>query len=237
MLLPQDFRLSVVIPILNERATLARVIQRIRATKIPCEIILVDDGSTDGSRELIESLRSEPDIRVGVHATNRGKGAAVRTGFELASGQAVVVQDADLEYDPRDFWSMLAPILANEADVVFGSRFASPRGVRSPLWHRAANRLLTAAANLATGLSMTDLETCYKMMRRDVLQRVVPELQEKGFGIEPELAARLARLPGVRFREVPISYQGRTYAAGKKIRARDGVWALWCILRYGLMKR
>jgi glycosyltransferase involved in cell wall biosynthesis len=235
--LPQGFRLSVVVPVLNERATLADVVQRIRDSQIPCEIVLVDDGSTDGSRELIESWRDSPDVVVGLHPNNLGKGAALRTGFALASGQAVVVQDADLEYDPQDFWSMLRPILDDEADVVFGSRFAAPRGVPSPLWHRAANRVLTAATNATTGLSLTDMETCYKMVRRDVLARVLPDLQESGFGIEPELTVRLARLAGVRVREVPISYRGRTYTAGKKIRARDGAWALWCILRYGLLKR
>jgi glycosyltransferase involved in cell wall biosynthesis len=235
--LARDFRLSVIVPVLNERRTLPQVVQKIRATEIPCEIILVDDGSTDGSRELIQSWEDLPDIRVSLHASNCGKGAAVRTGCELATGDAVVVQDADLEYDPHDFWRLLEPILAREADVVFGSRFAEPRGRVSPRWHRAANGLLTMAANTALGLALTDMETCYKMVRRDVLQQVLPHLCETGFGIEPELTARLARLPGVRIREVPISYQGRTYAAGKKIRARDGLWALWCIVRYGLLKR
>ena len=233
----RDFRLSVVVPVLNERNTLPHVVDRIRGTGIPCEIILVDDGSTDGSRELIQSWREMPDVVVGLHAGNRGKGAALRTGFQLASGDAVVVQDADLEYDPHDFASMLEPLLAGEADVVFGSRFADCGKTVSPLWHRSANRLLTATANLAMGLSLTDMETCYKMIRRDVLEQVLPDLRETGFGIEPELTARLARVPGVRIREVPISYEARTYAAGKKIRASDGVWALWCILRYGLLKR
>lgn len=235
--LPADFRLSVVVPILNERKTLPEIVDRIRGTRIPCEIILVDDGSTDGSRELVQSWEDLPDVTVGMHDRNRGKGAAIRTGFQLASGQAVVVQDADLEYDPRDFWRMLRPIVHDEADVVFGSRFAGPNGSRSPRWHRAANGLLTAACNWMTGLALTDMETCYKMVRRDLLMRVVPDLNETGFGIEPELTLRLARLPGVRIAEVPISYQGRTYAAGKKILWSDGVWALWCIARYGLIDR
>jgi glycosyltransferase involved in cell wall biosynthesis len=230
------FRLSVVVPIFNEVDTVAAVVERIRATQIPCEIILVDDGSTDGSRELIQAWQDLPDVRIGLHKTNRGKGAAIRTGFGLAAGQAVVVQDADLEYDPRDLWRMLEPILADEADAVFGSRFAQPPGEISPRWHRFVNRVLTAASNWTTGLALTDMETCYKMVRRDVLERIRPALRETGFGIEPELTARLARVPGVRVREVPVRYQGRTYAAGKKIGCGDGMWALWCIVRYGLLK-
>jgi glycosyltransferase involved in cell wall biosynthesis len=235
--LPDGFRLSVVVPVLNERNTLPEIVDRIRATQIPCEIILVDDGSTDGSRELALSWQGLPDITVGVHDRNRGKGSAIRTGFQLASGQAIVVQDADLEYHPSDFWRMLEPILGGKAEVVFGSRFASADNACSPLWHRAANRLLTATCNWATGLSLTDMETCYKMVRRDVLARILPDLKETGFGIEPELTLRLARLPGVRICEVPVSYRGRNYAAGKKILWSDGVWALWCIFRYGLLKR
>lgn len=229
--LPPDFRLSVVVPVYNERATLADVVARIRDTRLAAEIILVDDCSNDGSTELIESWRGQPDLILAKHAENRGKGMALRTGFALATGDAVVVQDADLEYDPHDWAKLLAPLIANEADVVYGSRFLdSDQGVGT--WHRRGNEWITWLSNRRTGLALTDAETCYKLIRRSLLTQILPDLLEEGFGIELELTARLARLPGVRFVELPIGYHPRWYDAGKKIGIRDLFRALWCIVRY-----
>ncbi len=230
--LPEDFRLSVVIPVFNERRTIDEVIRRVRGCGIACELIIVDDGSTDGTRELLEPYRHEADVTVVLHETNQGKGAALKTGFMRATGDVVVVQDADLEYDPADYRRLLQPIVEDQADVVFGSRFIGDSHRVLYFWHSAGNRLLTLLSNLVTNLNLTDIETCYKMFRREVIQQIAPTLAEKRFGIEPELTAKLARLPGVRIYELPISYSGRTYAQGKKIGWRDGIRALWCILRY-----
>jgi glycosyltransferase involved in cell wall biosynthesis len=226
-------RLSVVVPVYNEVATLSEVVRRVRACGLPCQIVLVDDGSRDGSRELLESWRGQPDLTILVHQQNRGKGAAVRTGFAAAAGDVVVVQDADLEYDPADLPALVEPIAAGQADAVYGSRFADRRARVSGFWHTSANRWLTRLSNLTTGLALSDMETCYKAVRRDVLRQVLPLLREERFGIEPELTARLARLPGVRIVERPIAYSGRSYAQGKKITWRDGLRAVWCIVRYG----
>lgn len=228
---PPDFRLSVVVPVFNERATLAEVLARIRATGLAAEIIVVDDASTDGTSELIETWRGQGDLRLARHEQNRGKGMALRTGFALATGDAVIVQDADLEYDPGDWPKLLAPLVAGEADVVYGSRFLNPEQGAST-WHRFGNETITWLLNRRTGLALTDAETCYKLIRRDLLAKILPDLLEEGFGIELELTARLARLPGVRFAEVPIGYHARWYDAGKKIGLRDLLRALWCLVRY-----
>jgi glycosyltransferase involved in cell wall biosynthesis len=229
---PADLRLSIVIPVFNESRTLAEVIRRVRAVPIAKEIILVDDGSTNGTRELLRSMEGERDLRIVYHAHNRGKGAALKTGFGEATGTIVIVQDADLEYDPADYPRLIQPILRNEADVVYGSRFllSDARRVRT-FWHSLANRVLTTLSNMFTNLHLTDMETCYKVFRREALQSVAPGLKQQRFGIEPELTAKIAR-GGFRVFEVSISYNGRSYQEGKKIGWRDGLNAIWCILRY-----
>ncbi len=231
--IPETFTLSVVIPVYNEVATLEKVIQRVRDTGLQQEIILVDDGSTDGTRELLEELRSQEDLKILMHEFNRGKGAALITGFCEATGDVVVIQDADMEYNPDEFRWLLQPILEDRADVVYGSRFSAPDHVVSPGWHQAANQFITWFCNLVTRLRFTDVETCYKMFRRELIQELAPTLKENRFGIEIEMTARLARRRKVRFYERPISYARRSYAEGKKIGWRDGVRALWCIVRYG----
>lgn len=229
--LPPGFRLSVVVPVYNERQTLGEVVRRVRDVGLPCEIILVDDGSTDGTSELIESWRGQSDLVLARHETNRGKGMALRTGFALATGDAVIVQDADLEYDPHDWPPLLAPLAANEADVVYGSRFLDPEQ-GAGTWHRRGNELITWLSNRSTGLRLSDVETCYKLIRRTCLTQILPDLLEEGFGIELEVTARLARLPGIRFVEAPVGYHPRWYDAGKKIGVRDLFRALWCVVRY-----
>lgn len=230
--LPADFLLSVVIPVYNEAETVEKVIQRVRATRLPCEMIVVDDGSTDGARQVLERLQDDRDLVVLFHTHNQGKGAALKTGFLRARGDIVVVQDADMEYDPQDFRVLIQPILANRADVVYGSRFSGPEGYFLPLWHLAANRLITTLFSARHGRKISDVETCYKVFRRELIQEIAPELQERRFGIELELTARLLRRPGVRFYERPIRYNRRSWAEGKKIGWRDGLRALWCILKY-----
>ncbi|MDP6447844.1 MAG: glycosyltransferase family 2 protein [Pirellulaceae bacterium] len=230
--LPADFVLSVVVPIYNEVDTLGTVVHRIRQSSVNCEIVLVDDGSTDGTVELLRSFESDDDIRVIYHEKNQGKGAALITGFAHVTGDAVIIQDADLEYDPVEFKYLLQPIIEDEADVVFGSRFAGDNQRVLYWWHYLGNRALTTLSNCFTNLNLTDMETCYKVLRREALEQIVPTLTEKRFGIEPEMTAKLASIPGVRIFERPISYNGRTYAEGKKITWRDGFRALWCILKY-----
>ena len=227
--------LSVVIPCFNERNTLETVVETVRGSEVPeIEIVLVDDGSTDGTRELIRDKLENRVDRVVLHTENRGKGAAVRTGFAEATGDIVLVQDADLEYDPAEYPRLLAPILAGRADVVFGSRFSGGESHRVLYyWHSLGNRLLTTISNAFTNLNLTDMECGYKAFRREVLQRV--HLEQERFGFEPEVTAKVARL-GVRIYEVGISYAGRTYGEGKKIGWRDGFEALWCILRYNIWR-
>ncbi|MBP90876.1 MAG: glycosyl transferase [Planctomycetaceae bacterium] len=229
---PVDFLLSVIIPVYNEATTVEKVIERVRATRLPLEIILVDDGSTDGTREVLEGLRDEADLKIVFHEKNQGKGAALKTGFLEASGDIVVVQDADMEYDPQDFRLLIQPIIENTADVVYGSRFSGADRAVSPLWHLAANKVITNLFNIFHGHRFTDVETCYKVFRRELIQDVAPRLREKRFGIELEVTALLLRNRGLRFHERPIRYARRSYAEGKKIGWRDGLWALWCILRY-----
>jgi glycosyltransferase involved in cell wall biosynthesis len=235
--LPDGFRLSVVIPVYNEIRTLAKVIERVRATGLPLEIVIVDDGSRDGSREYLLELRDggdqrNRDLKIVLHERNQGKGGALKTGFLECTGDAVIIQDADLEYDPQDYHSLLQPLVEGQADVVFGSRFSHVDGPVHHYWHRWGNQFITRLSNWKTGRAWTDVETCYKLIRRDLLQRIAPGLTERGFGIELELTAKLARQPGVRFYERPISYVGRSWAEGKKIGVKDGLWAMWCILRY-----
>ncbi|MBL9087686.1 MAG: glycosyltransferase family 2 protein [Planctomycetia bacterium] len=225
--------LTVVVPVFNEKDTVREILRRVRASPVDKEIVVVDDGSTDGTRELLAAETGD-DLRVILHEQNRGKGAALHTGFAAARGDVVIVQDADLEYDPAEFPALLAPILDGRADAVFGSRFLS--GPHRVLYfrHRLGNGLLTFLSNLATNLNLTDMETCYKAVRRPLLQAL--PLVEKRFGFEPEVTAKLART-GARIYEVPCSYSGRTYEEGKKIGWKDGVRALWCIWKYGVLRR
>ena len=241
--LPPEFVLSVVIPVYNERETLRSLVDRVRSVPIRKEIVLVDDGSTDGTGELFDGLAALSDgtntIRTYEHEFNRGKGAAVRTGFGKATGHVVAVQDADLEYDPAEFPRLLQPIVENRADIVYGSRFLGDRPHRVLYyWHFLGNQFLTTLSNAFTNLNLTDMETCYKLFRKEVLDQVGPTLQQDRFGIEPEITAKIARrnAAGSRWRifEMSISYHGRTYDDGKKIGWRDGFKALWCIVKYGL---
>ena len=225
--------LSVVIPCYNEVDTIETILDAVSASDVQSkEIIVVDDFSTDGTREKLKTLASERDIRVAYHDVNKGKGAALRTGFAEATGDIVIVQDADLEYDPREYPKLLAPIADGKADVVFGSRFAGGESHRVLyFWHYAANKMLTLASNMFTNLNLTDMETCYKAFRREVIQGI--DIKENRFGFEPEVTAKVAKR-GCRIYEVGISYSGRTYSEGKKIGWKDGVRALWCIFRYNV---
>lgn len=228
-------KLSVVIPVYNEEKTLEEILRRVRATPYDKEIVLVDDCSKDGTRAILQRLEGQPDLRIFYHDVNQGKGAALRTGFRQASGDVILVQDADLEYDPAEYPILLEPIEKGLADVVYGSRFKGSGMARVHLyWHQAANNFLTWVSNMFTNLNLSDMETCYKVFRREVLQGI--ELKSDRFGFEPEITARVAkkRLDGrrVRIYEVPISYYGRDYAEGKKIGWKDGVAALWHILRF-----
>ncbi|MBT5188288.1 MAG: glycosyltransferase family 2 protein [Proteobacteria bacterium] len=229
---------SVVIPVFNEMRTLEQVIKRVQTVSVEKEIILVDDYSTDGSRERVQSLGEQPNVRAVLHDYNQGKGAALRSGFAAATGDVVLIQDADLEYDPNDYPKLLGPIVENDADVVYGSRFAGGETHRVLyFWHSVGNRFLTLLSNMMTNLNLTDMEVCYKVFRREIIQSI--DLKENRFGFEPEVTARLARFrkpDGSRLKifEVGISYAGRTYDEGKKIGWRDGVRAIWCIIRYNL---
>lgn len=242
-------RLSVVMPVYNERNTIEEILERVARVSIEKEVIVVDDGSTDGTREVLEKLagelaakatigtaalpgmtdgKSNSDIRIFLEDKNRGKGAALRRGFREARGETVIVQDADLEYDPEEYYRLLEPIERGLADVVYGSRFlGGPHRVLF-FWHSVANKLLTVLSNIFSDLNLSDVWTCYKAFRRGVLEGM--ELREDGFGFEPEVTAKIAR-NGWRVYEVPISYHGRTYTEGKKITWRDGVRGIWVILR------
>jgi len=229
----EDPILSVVMPVYNEIATIDAILDQVLASPEVREIVVVDDGSRDGTRERLAEV-DDARVRVILHPENRGKGAAVRTGFAEARGEVVVVQDADLEYDPAEYPILLAPIRAGLADAVYGSRFLAGSNRVLYFKHRLGNGLLTFFSNLATDLNLTDMETCYKAVRREVLQAL--DLRQERFGIEPELTAKLARA-GARIYEVPVSYRGRTYAEGKKIGWRDGMKAVWCIWKYGVLHR
>lgn len=228
--------LSVIIPAYDEIATIDAVIDRVQACGFSCEIIVVDDGSRDGTRERVLELAARmPNVRTVFHATNCGQGAALRTGFQHATGDYVIVQDADLEYDPADYPDLLKPLLEGRADVVYGSRFLTGKDHRVLyFWHSVGNKLLTLFCNMFSNLNLTDMETGYKVFRRDLIQAI--PLEQDRFGFEPEITIKLGRLD-VRIYEVGISYSGRTYADGKKIGWRDGVQAFWCIVKYGAKVR
>ncbi|MGB6042153.1 MAG: glycosyltransferase family 2 protein, partial [Pirellulales bacterium] len=225
--------LSVVIPVYNERETIQMLIETVQAVPLEKELIVVDDASTDGTRAILTELEAKYDnLRVFFHECNQGKGAALRTGFVKASGELIIIQDADLEYDPQEYPKLIQPILDDKADVVFGSRFAGGESHRVMyFWHSLGNRFLTLLSNMLTDLNLTDMETCYKVFRRSVLEQITVE--ESRFGFEPEITAKVAKLR-CRIYEVGISYAGRTYEEGKKIGWKDGVRALWCILKYNL---
>ena len=227
-------KLSIVIPVYNEKGTVLELVRRVRAVALPLEreIIIVDDFSTDGTRDLIRGLEG-PDARVLFQPKNMGKGAALKAGFAAATGDIVLVQDADLEYDPAEYPALLAPILDGRADVVYGSRFLSGPHRVLLFWHSVGNKILTAFSNMVTNLNLTDMETCYKVFRREVLAGMT--LKSGRFGFEPEFTVKVAKLK-CRIYEVPISYSGRDYAEGKKITWKDGLAALWHILRYRFFK-
>ena len=226
--------LSVVIPVYNEKNTVREIVRNVEEVSLPGitkEILLVDDFSTDGTRGILkEHIEGRDGIRVFYHDRNRGKGAALRTGIAQSTGDMVVIQDADLEYDPREYPKLIAPILAGKADVVYGSRFAGGESKRVLFyWHSLGNKFLTHLSNMFTNVNLTDMETCYKVFRGEVIRKI--RIEEDRFGFEPEVTSKVARM-GCRIYEVGISYSGRTYAEGKKINWKDGVRAIWCILKY-----
>ncbi len=229
--IPEGFKLSVVIPVYNEEQWVRELVRRVQAVPVPKEIIIVDDCSTDGTRAILRELESD-EVRVFFQPVNQGKGAALREGFRHVTGDVVVVQDADLEYDPAEYMHLLQPILENRADVVFGSRFTGDSQRVLYFWHYVANKVLTTLSNMFTNLNLTDMETCYKVFRREVLEGVT--LRSNRFGFEPEITAKIARRrhPAWRVYEIPISYSGRTYEEGKKIGLRDALTALAAIIRF-----
>jgi len=223
-------KLSIVIPVYNEKNTIEELIRRVQEVDVSLnkEIIIVDDGSSDGTPEILKSLK-QPDIKVVYHSTNQGKGAALHTGFSEAEGDIILVQDADLEYDPKEYPKLLEPILDGRADAVYGSRFLGGPHRVLYFWHYIGNRFLTAFSNMLSNLNLSDMETCYKVFKKDILDRIT--LKSKRFGFEPEITLKLAKL-NARIYEVPISYSGRDYSEGKKIGWRDGLAALYHIIRY-----
>ena len=238
--IPPGFLLSVVIPIYNEERTLRNLVERVCAVPIRKELILVDDCSRDGTRQVLQELAANRDhdplntLSIHFHDVNKGKGGALKTGFQHAHGDFVIIQDADLEYDPSEYPRLLQPIIEGKADVVFGSRFLGDRPHRVLyFWHYLGNKVFTTLSNCFTNLNLTDMETCYKVFKREVIQSIAPSLKQNRFGIEPEMTARIARR-GCRVYEMSISYSGRTYEEGKKIGLKDAFQAIWCIVRYGI---
>jgi glycosyltransferase involved in cell wall biosynthesis len=235
--------LSIVVPVYNERAHVDQLLRRVLGTDLSSlglvkETIVVDDCSSDGTREILKGWQDSGAIKLFEHPRNQGKGAALRTGFSQATGDIILVQDADLEYDPTEYPKLLEPILRGKADVVFGSRFAGGEAHRVLyFWHSVGNKALTLLSNIFTNLNLTDMEVCYKVFRTDVVRQI--QIQEDRFGFEPEITAKCARLAkrkGVRIYEVGISYSGRSYAEGKKIGWKDGLQALWCVLKYNILR-
>ena len=222
-------KLSVVIPVYNEKTTIMEVLERVRRVDLPKEIIIVDDCSTDGTREILQALPTSADLKIILLPRNSGKGAALRAGFAAVSGDIVVIQDADLEYDPAEYGNLIQPILANKADVVFGSRFLGGPHRVLLFWHSVGNWILTTLSNMLTDLNLTDMETCYKVFRAEVLKKIT--LRENRFGFEPEFTAKVSKAR-CRIYEVPISYSGRDYSEGKKIGWKDGVAAIYFIFKY-----
>lgn len=248
-----NVKLSVVIPVYNERQYIEEILRRVQLVDIDKEIIIIDDCSTDGTREFLEELilaKDDPNLnmftlptlkhrlsvenlKILLQEQNKGKGATLRRGFKEAAGNVVVIQDADLEYNPKDYNKLLEPIIAGEADVVYGSRFLGGPHRVLYFWHSIGNKFLTTLSNVFTNINLSDMETCYKMFRKEVLDSI--ELKQNRFGFEPEVTAKVAK-KRVRIYEVPISYYGRTYKEGKKINWKDGMKAIWCIIRYNLFK-
>lgn len=233
--------LSIVIPVFNEEKTVREIVARVKNTQVVVhgqiinkEIIVVDDCSTDGTRQILEAeIRPQVDAVI-FHEKNRGKGAAIRSGINSMKGDFMVVQDADLEYDPDEYGRLLGPIVSGKADVVYGSRFAGNDAHRVLyFWHYVGNNFLTMLSNMFSNLNLTDMETCYKVFRREIIQGL--KLEQNRFGFEPEVTAKIAKIKGIRIYEVGISYHGRTYVEGKKINWKDGFAAIWCILKYNLL--
>lgn len=227
--------LAVVIPVYNEENTISKILETVLEQRPVLEVIVVDDASVDKTFEILQEI-AKKDVRIKLfrHSKNMGKGAALRTGFSKVTAPYVIVQDADLEYDPTEYYLLLKPVLMDKADVVFGSRFLG-FGAHRVLyyWHSLGNHILTTLSNMATNLNLTDMETCYKLFRREIIQKI--EIEENRFGFEPEITAKVSKM-NVRIFEVPISYYGRTYAEGKKIGWKDGLWALWCIFKYNFLR-
>ena len=226
--------LSIVIPVFNEVNTIKEIIERVQEVPLPQiasrEIVIVDDSSTDGTRDTLVAYKDQNGFKIVFHDWNRGKGAALRSGIAETTGSIVIIQDADLEYDPQEYPKLMAPILTGKADVVYGSRFAGGESKRVLYyWHSVGNKFLTTLSNMFTNINLTDMETCYKVFRGEVIRSI--RIEEDRFGFEPEITSKVARM-GCRIYEVGISYSGRTYAEGKKINWKDGVRAIWCILKY-----
>ena len=234
-------KISIVIPLFNEKRTILKILKRVEEAKIGQirkEIIIVDDGSSDGTRQILKKLKGRKNYKIYYHSKNKGKGAALKTGFLHTTGEVVIVQDADLEYNPADYPLLLAPFLKNDADVVYGSRFLTglPRRIIY-FWHQVGNRWLTFLSNVATGLNLSDMETGYKAFRGDLIRKIAPTLKSPRFGFEPEITAKIAKIPKIKIYEVGISYGGRSYEEGKKIKWQDGFRAMGEIIYYNFFDK